>query len=237
MEIHVYASADELAHAAAENFVQLASECITSRGRFTVALAGGGTPRATYELIGSDAYASRVDWRRVHVFWGDERCVPPSDEASNFRMARAALLDNVAIPPDNVHRIRGEDDPATAAAAYESIIAEIVGDRFDLIHLGMGTDGHIASLFPGSSSLLEKSRKVRAHFVAEADMWRITLTPVAINAAANIIFMVTGSTKAEAVRCVLREPCDGGPLPAQIVEPKNGKVIWLLDREAASTLS
>jgi 6-phosphogluconolactonase len=236
MQIHVLESADELARAAAENFVQIASESVATRGRFTIALAGGSTPRATYELIGNEAYASRVDWRHVHVFWGDERCVPPTDKASNFRMARTALLERVPIPQENVHRIRGEDDPAVAAGVYERVIDEIVGEQFDLIHLGMGADGHIASLFPGSMPLLEKRRKVCAHFVEDADMWRITLTPVVINEAANITFMVTGANKAEAVRRALDEPSDAATVPAQIVAPQNGNVIWLIDRGAASTL-
>jgi len=234
VKIQVLASPAELARAAAENFVLVASDAIADHGRFTVALTGGSTPRQTYETIGSEAYAARVDWPRVHVFWGDERCVPPGDEASNFLMARETLLDHVPIPPGNVHRMRGEDEPTAAAAAYESIIDEFVGERFDLIHLGMGADAHVASLFPGSSALHESTRKVCA--ALGADMWRITMTPIVINSAANITFMVAGAGKAEAVARVLQGPRDTSSNPAQIVAPDRGKVVWLLDAAAARLL-
>src|SRR5688500_16237918 len=188
VKIQILPSPAELARAAAENFALLANNAIADHGRFTVALTGGRTPRETYETIASEAYAARVDWLRVHVFWGDERCVPPGDESSNFLMARETLLDHVPIPPGNVHRMRGADEPTAAAAAYESIIDEFVGEPFDLSHLGIGADAHVASLFPGSSALHESTRKVCA--ALGADMWRITMTPIVINSAANITFMV-----------------------------------------------
>lgn len=234
--IHVHSTLEELARAAADDFVKLAQDCIADHGRFTVALTGGSTTRDTYELIATDPYASRVDWARVYVFWGDERCVPPSDDASNFRMARVALLDHVPIPPQNVHRMRGEVEPAAAAAAYESLVDEIVSDRFDLIHLGMGADAHIASLFPGSDALHETTRKVCAEYVDDVGMWRITLTPVVINGAANITFIVAGTNKAAAVARVLQGPRDPNSVPAQIVAPNGGRVVWLIDAEAASLL-
>jgi 6-phosphogluconolactonase len=236
VEIHVVSTPTDLARAAADNFVQHANDAIADHGRFTVALTGGRTPRDTYELIASEAYASRLDWSRVHVFWGDERCVPPMDEASNYGMARATLLAHVPIPAGNVHRMRGEDEPSAAAAAYETLVEDIVGDRFDLIHLGMGSDAHIASLFPGSGVLLETTRKVRAHFAEAVDMWRITLTPLVINSAANITFVVAGTAKADAVARVLHGPRDPLRNPAQIVAPDRGKVVWLLDAAAASLL-
>lgn len=237
MKLSILPTADELARAAAEDFVRTANECIADRGRFTVALTGGSTPRNTYATLASGAYVSRVDWTRVHVFWGDERCVPPTDAASNFGMARAVLLDHVPIAPDNIHRMRGEDEPRAAAAAYERLIETIVGDRFDLIHLGLGRDAHIASLFPGSPALSETKRRVCAQYAEEAGMWRITITPVVINSAANITFIVAGAEKADAVARVLEGPRDPEHAPAQIVAPASGRVLWLIDAAAASKRS
>jgi 6-phosphogluconolactonase len=159
-EIEVYADADALARAAAAHFVARAAEAIATHGRFVVALAGGSTPRATYALLASDKLAARVGWLRVHVLWGDGRCVPPDHRDSNYRMAREALLDKIPIPNANVHRIRGELPPAQAAAAYESELESVLGaeGRFDLILLGMGDDGHTASLFPGTAALEEHTR-------------------------------------------------------------------------------
>lgn len=213
-----------------------AQACITRDGKFNVALTGGSTPRAAYTLLGSDAYRERLDWSRVYVFWGDERCVPPDDEASNFRMARETLLDHVAIPNENIFRMRGEDPPELAAAAYERLLHNVVGERFHLIHLGMGADAHIASLFPGSAALREENRWVYSQFAEAADMWRITLTPVVINNAAAITFMVAGSQKAAAVARVLEGPRAPVEIPAQLVAPTNGEVLWLIDADAAADL-
>ncbi len=236
MIVRTLATLDELARAAAEDFVLLAQRCVADHGRFTVALTGGTTPRQTYQMIATDEYASRVDWLHVHVFWGDERCVPPTAEASNFRMAREALLDHVPLPPQNVHRIRGEAEPVAAASAYEQLVHEIVGENFDLIHLGMGTDAHIASLFPGSRALHEKTRGVCAQHLNDVGMWRITLTPVVINGAANITFIVAGAHKADAVARVLQGPYDPDSTPAQIVAPEKGRIVWIIDAEAARLL-
>lgn len=237
MKVKILPTAEELAHAVAEDFVQIAKQSIAERGRFTVALTGGTTPKDAYTTLSSDVYASQVDWSRVFVFWGDERCVPPTDRASNFGMARAALLDHVPIPPRNVHRMRGEEEPGVAAAAYERLIEEVVGDRFDLIHLGMGADAHIASLFPRSPVLHETKRRVCALHVAAVGMWRITMTPLVINSAANITFIVAGKSKASAVARVLEGPRDPVNVPAQSVAPDDGRVLWLIDDAAASELT
>ncbi len=248
--ITVYPDAGRLARAVADHFVALASEAIETDGRFAVALAGGSTPKAAYVLLASDEYATGVDWSRVQVFWGDERCVPPDHPDSNYRMAREAWLDQVSLPAENVHRIRGELEPDQAAREYEDVLRIFFSppyrDRkadgnapvpsFDLILLGMGDDGHTASLFPGTGAIHEQARWVVAHFVEKLDTWRITLTPVVINAAANVTFVVSGSGKAERLHQVLNGPCQPDVLPAQIVNPDGGRLRWLVDRAAASSL-
>lgn len=246
-EIEVYRDAERLARAAAEHFASLAAEAIAGQGRFAVALAGGSTPRATYRLLAGDEFASRVDWTRVHVFWGDERPVAPEHPDSNYRMAREALLDHVPLPAENVHRMRGELEPAQAAADYEQALRVFFASpatdqeakttaRFDLILLGMGDDGHTASLFPGTAAITEQTRWVIAHLVEKLDTWRITLTPAVINAAANVTFIVSGSIKAERLRQVLTGPYQPEVLPAQIVDPGRGRLRWLVDEAAASSL-
>jgi 6-phosphogluconolactonase len=245
--VEVYPDAERLAGATAEHFVSLAREAIASQGRFAVALAGGSTPRAAYALLARDTLATRLDWSRVHVFWGDERCVPPDHADSNYRMARQALLDHVPLPAENVHRMRGELEPAQAAAEYEqslrAFFTSVSRDqtaeppaRFDLILLGMGDDGHTASLFPGTAAIREQTRWVMAHFVEKLDAWRITLTPAAINAAANVTFVVSGSGKAQRLGQVLTGPRQPDVLPAQIVNPDYGRLRWLVDEAAATAL-
>jgi 6-phosphogluconolactonase len=262
-EVKVYPDRASLARAAAEHFVTRASEALAARGLFTVALSGGSTPRPTYALLASadnaDAgrrrpgsgrqhpreFALHVDWPRVHVFWGDERCVPPDHPNSNYRMAREALLEKVPIPTENVHRIRGELPPDQAAAAYQSELKSFLGagGRFDLILLGMGADGHTASLFPGTAAIHERTRWVVAHYVRrqgrrpdKLGVWRITLTPIVINGAAHVIFLVSGAGKAERLREVLEGPYQPDVLPAQIVRPSDGQLLWLVDAAAAARL-
>ena len=244
-KVEVFRTSEALAQAAAERFASSAAEAIRAGGRFVVALSGGSTPRSLYALLAKGAYATRIDWSRVQVFWGDERCVPPTSPMSNYRMAREALLDHVPVPDKNVHRIRGEDDPAAAAAAYERELREMFGtpDRspmpglsFDLILLGLGEDGHTASLFPGLAAVRETERWVVAEYVARASMWRVTLTPVLINAAAEVVFLVTGREKAAILRRVLDGPYQPGALPAQVVAPRGGQLRWLVDGAAAANL-
>jgi 6-phosphogluconolactonase len=242
-EIRTHLDPDHLARAAAEHFVTLAAEAIATRGQFGVALSGGSTPRATYALLASDELAAQVDWARVHVFWGDERCVPPGHPDSNHRMAREALLDRVPVLAENVHRIRGEINPEEAAADYERTLCSFFAQhpegpsaRFDLILLGMGEDGHTASLFPGTAALNEQMRWVVAHYVDKLRAWRVTLTPVVINAAAQVTFIVSGAGKADPLRQVLTGPYRPDALPAQIVRPIGGRLLWLTDEEAVAHL-
>jgi 6-phosphogluconolactonase len=227
----IYPDSVELARAAAEHFTTIAENTIITRGQFTVALAGGSTPRATYALLASDEFATRLNWQHVHVFWGDERCVPPDHPDSNHRMAREALLDHVPIPTDNIHRIRGELNPEQATSIYRDDLKTTLGSdgRFDLVLLGMGTDGHMASLFPGTTALEERKRAAVAVYVEKLQSWRVTLTLPTINAARHVLFLVSGSAKAT----VLAQISAGKSLPAGLVRPSHGQLTWLVDKDAA----
>jgi len=239
-DISVFAGADELARAVTEEFVELAATAIADRGRFAVALAGGSTPRAAYTLLASESFASRVDWSRVLFFWGDERCVPPDHPESNYRMAHEALLDHVPVPGQNVFRVLGEEEPVQAADTYEGELRTLFGGsipRFDLVMLGMGGDGHTASLFPGTAAVHEAVRWVMAHRVEKLDAWRVTFTPVILNAAANVLFAVSGAGKAHRLREVLEGPHRPDVLPAQVVKPSAGRLVWMVDEAAAAELS
>ncbi|PYP16434.1 MAG: 6-phosphogluconolactonase [Gemmatimonadetes bacterium] len=240
-DLAVLPSAAALADAAAGRFITAARDAIASHGQFIVALSGGSTPRDTYLLLGTEALVSRVMWSRVQVLWGDERCVPPDHIESNYRMARETLLDRVPIPAANVHRVHGEDDPATAAEVYEATLRALLrtpaGGRIDLVLLGLGEDGHTASLFPGNAAVQERTRWVMAARASAASVWRITLTPAVINAAAEILFLVSGGGKAGILRRVLEDPRRPQELPAQAIAPSNGRVRWCVDAAAAADLS
>lgn len=239
-EVLTFPAPGDIAEAAAERFIAAAAAAIAARGRFTVALAGGSTPKALYARLASPACASRVDWGRVHVFWGDERCVPPEHPSSNYRMAREALLDHVPIPAARIHRLPGEREPHAAAAAYEAELRAVFpggAARFDLVLLGMGDNGHTASLFPGLRAVRETARWVVAEHVGEVGMWRLTLTPPALNAAAAIVFLVAGRDKAAMLAQVLEGPRDIDRRPAQVIAPADGTLTWLVDAAAASALA
>lgn len=246
VHIKVLRNSDALVEVAAERFVALATEAIRAYGHFHVALSGGTTPKSLYAMLATDRYAARVDWSRVHVFWGDERCVPPADPMSNYRMVRETLIDHVTLPDEHVHRIRGEDDPAAAAASYERELRNVFrtpvgppmhGARFDLVLLGMGANGHTASLFPGLTAVSEQERWVTAAYVAEVSMWRVTCTPVVFNTAAAVVFLVVGPDKAAMLRQVLEGPHQPAVLPAQVIAPGDGSVCWLLDADAGTNLT
>lgn len=237
--IQIFPDAEALMRGAAEMFVERARRAVPVCGRFSVALAGGNTPQRTYELLAGEPYRSGIDWSRVHVFWGDERCVPPVDARSNYRVTRTALLDHVPIPAGNVHRIRGELHPADGARDYETVLAEHFGTepaQFDLVFLGLGTDGHTASLFPGAPVLREWTRRAAEVYVAELNMWRVTLTATVLNAAAVVAFLVSGADKADVLREVIFGPREPDRLPAQLVQPTASETRWLVDRAAASRL-
>lgn len=240
--VTVYPDPDALAHAAAEAIVTLAAEAVAARGRFSLGLSGGSTPRVLFALLASDRYAGRIDWPRLHVFWGDERCVPPDHPDSNYGMARALLLDHVPVPPEHIHRLRGEIDPVAAATEYDNQLRAFFARqgadaaRFDLLLQGMGDDGHTASLFPGTDALAVRDRWVVANYVPKLAAWRLTLTAPAINAAAHVVFLVAGAGKAEALRAVLQGPSQPELYPSQLVAPTAGDLTWLVDAAAARLL-
>jgi len=238
--ITIYPDSRSLVEGAAGRIAELASRSVAERGRFTIALSGGATPRPVYARIAEDDLAGRIDWPSVHVFFGDERCVPPDDERSNYRMAGEALLATVALPRDNVHRIHGEDDPAQAALACEQEMQRLFRTSqtpaLDLILLGMGGDGHAASLFPGTAALRERERWVVPQYVGALAVWRVTFTAALINAARHIIFLVEGAGKAETLWRVLEGPYEPDVLPAQLIQPVAGELHWLVDAPAAARL-
>ena len=229
-EYVVLADKQAVSNAAAQRFVALASQ-YTQTGLFTVALSGGSTPRQLFELLSSQRYRAQVAWPQVHLFWGDERCVPPDHADSNYRMTREALLDHIDIPAQNVHRVRGELAPAQAAQDYRAELGNVLGTnpRFDLVLLGMGDDGHTASLFPDSPALAERERTAIAVYAAHLDSWRVTLTLPVLNRARHVLFLVSGANKAPALSRIRA----GEPLPAGRVHPCPGTLTWLLDQDAA----
>ncbi len=235
MNLETYDSPQELAEAAARAFVEGAASAIAERGRFAVALAGGSTPKATYEVLARD-HSGDVDWPNAHAFFGDERTVPPDHEDSNYRMALEALLDHV--PVGSVHRMRGELPPDEAASSYEAELEEFFGEVppvLDLVMLGIGEDGHTASLFPGTAALGVTDRLVVANPVPKLDTTRLTLTRPVLNAAREVRLLVAGAGKAQALAEILEG--DSGPCeyPAKLVRPPGGP-IWMVDQAAAGAL-
>ena len=235
-EILILPDPEAVAREAARRFVALSRDAAGSRGRFSVALSGGSTPGLLYRLLAGELYRAQVPWEDVHLFWGDERCVPPGDPGSNHYLAQETLISRVPIPPGNVHRVRGELEPEMAARAYAQELQDFFCGphaRFDLILLGLGEDGHTASLFPDSPLLSETERLVAAATAVYQDRpaERVTLTLPAINAARQILFLVTGFAKASVVQAIM-EGADQR-LPAQRIRPTAGQLDWLLDAEAA----
>lgn len=242
-EIRILTTPQELFASAAEEVVKLANEAVASRGRFTIALSGGSTPKSLFNLLATNA-KSTLPWDRMFFFFGDERHVPPNDPDSNYRMANEAMLSKVPVPTANVFRIEAENpDAAAAAAAYEQTLRKFfqvaAGEvpKFDLILLGMGPDGHTASLFPGTAGLQEKTRLVIANWVEKMKTHRLSFTLPLINAARCAAFLVSGTDKAAALKAVLEGNAPGEQYPAKLVAPRDGKLIWFLDRAAASGLS
>lgn len=237
-------SAEELYSRAADAVAVTAERAVAARGVFSVALSGGTTPRSLYELLATDQYRSRIPWGNTHVFWGDERCVPPTHPDSNYRAAHDALLVHVPIPPANVHRLRGEEDaPEAAASEYERTLREFFlvepgqAPPFDLLLLGMGDDGHTASLFPHTDALREERRTVVANFVDKLAAYRLTITPPVLRSAREVLVLVSGGAKARVLRDVLESPLDVDTYPSQLLRTSGGTVTWMVDAEAASLLS
>jgi 6-phosphogluconolactonase len=236
--VTIVADGAALAEAAADHVVAVLQDVLAARDFAHVALAGGSTPRAANALLASGPRRREVDWKRVVFWFGDERCVAPDDKDSNYRMNRETLLDPLGIDPAQVHRMRGEDDPSAAAADYDAVLRRELGEhpRLDLVLLGMGPEGHTASLFPGTVRAIDKDKWCVAHYVPQLDRWRMTLTPRAINAARNVAITAGGPEKADALHAVLNGPRDPDAYPAQAIHPTEGTLIWIVDQPAATHL-
>jgi 6-phosphogluconolactonase len=238
--LRVEADADALSRAAVQEIARCAQDAISARGRFTLVLSGGNTPRAIYSRLAAEKKDS-LPWSKVFLFFGDERHVPPDDPDSNYRMAKESLVSQVPIPPDHVHRIQAELDADTAAEKYQQEVSTFFGlnppalPRFDLVLLGMGDDGHTASLFPGTKALTERVRIVTANDVPKLNTQRITLTYPVFNNAAEVMVLLSGSGKAETLAQVLRSG-DAARFPILGVRPEQGRLLWLADSAAARLL-
>ncbi len=235
MKMIIFDDPKSLAEAAARDFAERAAAAISARGRFAAALAGGSTPKATYETLARDC-ADEIEWGKIHIFIGDERTVPPDHDDSNFRMANEALL--ARVPIGSVHRMRGELDPEDAAREYEADLRNFFGDapRFDLIHLGIGGDGHTASLFPRTEALDITDRLVVANPVEKLGTVRLTLTAPVINASRAVVFLVAGEGKAEALAEILEGDAEARDYPSKLIQPGDGGPEWMVDRSAAGLL-
>ncbi len=235
--IRVFADAEELAQGAAAFFAEEVSRAVAARGRASVLLAGGETPRRTYEVLAEEPFRAALPWGKIHFFWGDERCVPADDPHSNQQMARASLLDRVPVPPAHIHAIACAEAPEEAAAAYQRELERYFADAppvFDLVFLGLGADGHTASLFPGAAALAEQTRWTAVVQRPGAAFPRITLTLPLLNQARRLLFLVAGESKAAIWAEIVRGVPASGPLyPAQRVQPHNGQLSWFADCAAA----
>ena len=245
IEYRVMPDAAALAARAAEEFTQAAEKAAAERGRARIALSGGSTPKVAFQLLAdaSQPWRNRMPWEKLELFWVDERCVAPDNADSNYRMTREAMLDHVPLKPEQVHRMEGELDPQMAAARYESLLRESFrlegaeSPRFDLVQLGMGPDGHTASLFPHTEALHVMGRLVTANHVETVkDSWRVTLTWPVINSARSVFFLIGGADKAELVQQVFAGPRDPERLPSQLIWPSSGILTLVLDQAAAALL-
>jgi 6-phosphogluconolactonase len=238
--IKIYENVEALSVAVAELFLEKACLAVAERGRFIVSLAGGQTPRNIYEILGKPPYSTNIPWQKVHVFWGDERYVMLDDIRSNQLMGRKAFLDHVPIPQEQIHPILCKSSPQQAAQEYEQVIASTFlqeKPQFDFIFLGLGSDGHTASLFPNTPILNETDHWVGHVYLPEQDSHRVTLTAPLINQGKTIVFLVTGDNKAEIVHEVLEGPLDSQRLPSQMIAPQQGDLYWFMDRGASKLLS
>jgi 6-phosphogluconolactonase len=239
-DIRIYEDSTALALAAAEWVVASSKASIETKGRFSLSLSGGGTPRLLYATLASPGFIGRIDWPNLDLFWGDERCVPPDHPDSDYRMAREALLDHLS--PNHfprTYRIPAEINPTDAADSYQSLLRGYFGPApattFDLLLLGMGEDGHTASLFPGTAAVHETERWVVSHYVPKLSAWRVTLAPTVLNLSSQTLFLVAGAGKQAVLDKVLNGPYQPDLFPSQIIQPLNHRLTWLIDR-AASTV-
>jgi 6-phosphogluconolactonase len=241
---HVEPNPTALARRAADFFVEQALQAVAARGVARIAISGGSTPKAAFATLAEqgEEWRERMPWDKLDLWWVDERCVPPDDADSNYRMTREALLDHVPLKPEQIHRMEGELEPDDAAARYEAELRKSFGltgtetPRFDLVQLGIGPDGHTASLFPHTDALHVTDRLVTANYVEKLDMWRVTLTRTVINHARQVFFLIAGADKAMILNEVLEGPRDPERLPSQLIVPVNGILTLLLDQAAAALL-
>lgn len=239
--LYIYHSLEILSEAAAELFSRQAKEAVKSKRYFAVALSGGHTPKRSYELLASEPFKNRIPWEYVYIFWGDERCVPHTDPRSNQRMAHQALLDYVPIPRSQIFPIPCNAKPKEAAQKYEKILRDFFSRKkirgLDLVLLGMGKNGHTASLFPDTSVLREREHWVKEAYDSENKLYRVTLTAPFINQAKLVVFLVAGESKAQALHEVLEGPYDPQHIPAQLIHPNHGRLLWFVDKEATELIT
>ncbi|MEG0852029.1 MAG: 6-phosphogluconolactonase [Flavobacterium sp.] len=236
--IQIYNNTEEINIAAADLFIAAAQKAIAKKDKFTVVLTGGSSPAGVYKLLASDDYKNKIDWSKVFIFWGDERWVPLNDDLSNAKMSYAALLSHVPIPAENIFEMYKDNvTPEDYAAAYEQSIRTVLGNegKFDLILLGMGDDGHTASLFPGQAVLEEQNKWVDAYYLEPQKMFRITLTAPLINKAEKIIVIAFGEKKAPALKEVTTGEYNPTTYPMQLIKPVSGELLFLVDKSAAGT--
>ena len=239
MQLHIYKNTDEVIDELAKWITDYINHTLQKQNRFTIALSGGETPKSLYKTLSAEPYCNQIDWNKIHIFWGDERAVPFTDDKNNAKMAYHTLLNKVDVSSANIHVMRTDLPPDISAAEYEKILHQyFYGSKksFDLVLLGMGNDGHTLSLFPGSAILNEQHNWVKSVFVEDQKMHRITLMPSIVNNASAVIFLVIGKEKSSALRNVLEGPFEPFQYPAQLIQPVNGQLHWFLDEDAAGEI-
>jgi 6-phosphogluconolactonase len=240
VKLHIENDINALSLHVADWLVSYIKEVLTKRDRFTIALSGGSTPKKLYQLLATGTYKNKIDWSRLHIFWGDERHVPFTDEKNNAKMAYDTLLSHVAIPADHIHPVQTDTEPHLSAFAYQALLHEYFDKQlytFDLVLLGLGDNAHTLSLFPGYDEVIfEKQDWVKTFRLVEQNMYRVTLTAPVVNSAGRIAFLVTGNDKAPALQHIISGKYDPTQYPAQIIKPLNGELYWFLDKAAASGL-
>ena len=239
MELHVYKNPDELSYAVAKWIADIIAATLRHQDRFTIALSGGSTPKALHKILAASPYKEQIDWSKLHIFWGDERAVPFTDDRNNAKMAYDTLLNFVPIPPYHIHVMRTDIAPEGSAVEYEKILHMYFDNTalsFDLVLLGMGDDGHTLSLFPGTAAVHEEKAWTIDFFLRTQDMYRITLTKTIVNRAARIAFLTTGSSKAHALKEVLQGAYNPDLYPSQEIRPVKGELHWFVDEAAAAEL-
>jgi len=240
MQLHIYKDADELSQAAAAWIAQVIEETLKTQDRFTIALSGGSTPYKLHLILAASPLKEKIDWSKIHVFWGDERAVPFDDERNNAKMAYDTLLNHVPIPADQIHIMRTDIAPEASAAAYEKILHTYFDEQetsFDLVLLGMGDDGHTLSLFPGTEIVRERKAWAKAFYLTAQEMFRITITAPIANKSARIAFLAAGEKKANTLKNVLEGEFQPDIYPSQLIKPVNGELHWFLDEDAAKLLT